>query len=750
MDSASLALAIAVSCMDLAKRIFQFVNETREAPCVVAEFGNSITTLRTTLEQVAETFTKRSELHPFEVKHHHDVHRILISCKHTLHQLKEELPQFEDRHVPPQAARAALKLSLAEGRIKKIESNISTYTEVLQLSVTTIFLGSLWETQESQEEVREKVRNLTNAIRSSRPVAQALNCRGSQGRMLEINDYIIDQNISPTHEVQAWGYSADRVATAITLHEFDPDAILTAYSDLPSALSRNSSFRLSTIVSSDYEGHDFDPEPDRLDYPSKDVLQHQFTAIQTMVKRLVDWGIYRQASLFQKKGIQIREDLSRVYQAHFPFEDQTVMKELLAEIYLGSSTEDGMNEAALILQRLLTQECGLPAEEQSMERRARLYHKLGELMIQLDDLKTAIKFLGRALEDRTALTPYPIDDVIRTTDQLVKAHQLKGEWGEAQGFKEWMQTVQQEFRPLPPLPPPEPPVNIARLETAIRWCKSLEFDTESQEPTFESLNAEQNTTPLHKAVEKKAVDIVEIMLDYEGNVNHGQEVSLPALILVAASTRDKDMVNLLLERGAEVNVRDKAGMTPLHRCQSISGGTEGGLEVAKLLIDRWPAIVNAVDEAGKTALFMASEKGNAEMVKLLLNKQADPNICHQNKALQPVESICTPLIAAIQFTGNNKQKIDMVEALLSNGADPKMKDVYGNDATFAANNAGLTSQKIKSLIQKYTPPCDRRLSQTSARTTLTQASKTTNASIRSRLSRFSFVKRRSSNATDRS
>ena len=416
------------------------------------------------------------------------------------------------------------------------------------------------------------------------------------------------------------------------------------------------------------------------------------------------------------------------------------MRELLAEIYLSAQTKEGMREAKLILRSLLTEECRLPAGEKSPERLSRHYHKLGELMMQLGKHEQAIKFLGRALEGRKAVTPLPVEDVIQTTNQLVKALQLNEEFDKAHGYKEWLQ---RNIEPLKPASPPQPPITISRLAEVYDWCKRHEFDVDSPMFSFEAFDNKMQTTPLHKAVQEMNVEIVKVMMHHDVRVNGVEDVGLPAPILLAASTKDKAMAAVLLEKGAEVDVRDKSGLTPLHRCQSRSGG----IEVAELLLDRSPSILDAVDKSGKTALFMATEMGNVQMVQFLLDKRADPNICHQPQACQSIGSLCTPLIAAIQVVRTQDvRKIVMVEALLSHGADPRAVDMDGRDAIFFATHAGLASREIKSLMAKYAAPPDRRPSTASHVTTLSQSSSRTAITTATITTRFSWIPRKRSEA----
>ncbi|MCO5577776.1 hypothetical protein L7F22_031610 [Adiantum nelumboides] len=89
-----------------------------------------------------------------------------------------------------------------------------------------------------------------------------------------------------------------------------------------------------------------------------------------------------------------------------------------------------------------------------------------------------------------------------------------------------------------------------------------------------------------------------------------------ALLHLACYMDDVGMVELLLQYGAQVNVRDSLGRTPLHNCILYRRNT-----VAKLLLARG-ASPAAVDEDGKTPLQVAMELGavtDEELFVLLSN-----------------------------------------------------------------------------------------------------------------------------------
>lgn len=87
-----------------------------------------------------------------------------------------------------------------------------------------------------------------------------------------------------------------------------------------------------------------------------------------------------------------------------------------------------------------------------------------------------------------------------------------------------------------------------------------------------------------------------------------------------------DIVRLLVKKGANVNQASNNAMkvAPLHSAVAIQN-----LEIVQFLLDNG-AEINAAQESGVTALHSAAHHGNKAMVKLLLKHGADKNTSMKN------------------------------------------------------------------------------------------------------------------------
>jgi ankyrin repeat protein len=121
------------------------------------------------------------------------------------------------------------------------------------------------------------------------------------------------------------------------------------------------------------------------------------------------------------------------------------------------------------------------------------------------------------------------------------------------------------------------------------------------------------TTALSVAVNTGNIDVVKLLLDYGANVNI-QDINGFTVIFSAAIKND--ILKLLITAGADVNIQDKYGKTALFFFENIDN--------LRLLIEAG-AILDIQDNEGRTALFYADYIGNA-IVELFIEYGADVNI----------------------------------------------------------------------------------------------------------------------------
>ena len=117
------------------------------------------------------------------------------------------------------------------------------------------------------------------------------------------------------------------------------------------------------------------------------------------------------------------------------------------------------------------------------------------------------------------------------------------------------------------------------------------------------------------------MDLINILDINPQIINIGNEYKETPLH-IAASFGSVECVNILIEKGANINAKDNAGCSPLHSV--LFDQTENTLECIKILIKNG-ADVNAREQYNCTSLHLAAEGYDPECLDILINNGADIN-----------------------------------------------------------------------------------------------------------------------------
>ena len=127
-----------------------------------------------------------------------------------------------------------------------------------------------------------------------------------------------------------------------------------------------------------------------------------------------------------------------------------------------------------------------------------------------------------------------------------------------------------------------------------------------------SLNANRST-PLHIAAQKGYYTMVEMLLEQGADVNMKESFEIGAYIPLIHSVKGNHLqiTELLLAHGSDPNETDTGGLTPLHYCGRLADHES----MARLLLSKG-ADPNRLDKDGFNCAYWAKECGNKSFLRI--------------------------------------------------------------------------------------------------------------------------------------
>jgi len=175
-------------------------------------------------------------------------------------------------------------------------------------------------------------------------------------------------------------------------------------------------------------------------------------------------------------------------------------------------------------------------------------------------------------------------------------------------------------------------------------------------------------TSLMQAAMRGDSDDVRALVRAGASVDATDDSGDTALLLVTWQGCWPGMVDVLLELGASIDIRNQIGRTPL--MNAAKGMSLNHQLMLEGLLKRG-ASINRRDDLGKTALFFGAATGIAARSRALLAAGADVGLATRDGD--------TPLMVA-----SRKGSADHVQLLLDAGANPRATNKHGHTALWEA------------------------------------------------------------------
>ena len=259
------------------------------------------------------------------------------------------------------------------------------------------------------------------------------------------------------------------------------------------------------------------------------------------------------------------------------------------------------------------------------------------------------------------------------------------------------------------------------LQHGADW-KVRSFDRETKPPKLSAASsispiARGGFTALSFSAREGDIESARVMLDGGVDMNYG-DIDNTSALTVAIMNKQYSFAKFLIDRGADLNIPGGYGRTALYAAVDIRNEDWStlpnrkaedplpSLEIVKQLLARGAKVDMALSAplpgrsgmdsgdttlgAGTTPLMRAARAGDATVMKLLLEKGADPKLTTKdgNTALM--------FAAGVGYrdkntTGTERDALEALKVSLEAGLDIKQSDTRGETALHGAANRGADS-----------------------------------------------------------
>lgn len=214
----------------------------------------------------------------------------------------------------------------------------------------------------------------------------------------------------------------------------------------------------------------------------------------------------------------------------------------------------------------------------------------------------------------------------------------------------------------PPIPPAE-----SELVGSVMARRTEVVDSLLQAGAAPNSRDEEGTPVLILAVNAGQTEVVKKLVEAGADINARREAYFKSTALMEAGVRnDPELVEWLLDHGAELNLQDALGDTPLNWATYY-----GHLDLVKLYMDRG-ADWSVASKQG-TAVDIAMHRGHRDLVRFFVEEGAGDPIGKEAEAL---------------FTAIREGDPEQVERLIDGGVSPDQTDQLANPAITIAAEYG--------------------------------------------------------------
>lgn len=409
------------------------------------------------------------------------------------------------------------------------------------------------------------------------------------------------------------------------------------------------------------------------------------------------------------KAAQIQQNIIDVVRSQVDMQpegdmyDVCDLQEHHADLLLACSTHARHNEAAAILSDALQRLKERSPDHASLAQQGRLMSKLAKLYRGVDGLgekhnpAKSKSFFTNSIIYLSRAGQFLPEDFLTVGVAMVEFHEANSQPGLAKELKtRILDTMKQRS---PDLKFEWNTYQRSRKESVLDWCQKEGFCSKELRFRFDVVQPSKHsdTSPLHLAVQKGQRERVEEMLVEVNDVDFPDIVGLTPLLL-AASKRQSEIVQVLLNYGASTEIRTSDDRTALHLC--MDEDARGGVRVTKCLLEGDTKLIDQRDSKGRTALHLAVMKGHLKITSLLLDQQTSPSIVNITE-----ENGKTALLVAVEsnFQKHSRSQTSPSSPLRRMATSGTAVSTATSNTTSSTNTSTTPSSRRSSQSQTTRP-----------------------------------------------
>ena len=170
---------------------------------------------------------------------------------------------------------------------------------------------------------------------------------------------------------------------------------------------------------------------------------------------------------------------------------------------------------------------------------------------------------------------------------------------------------------------------------------------------------EDGETPLHFAAWRSQMEAGEFLVGNDASLEARNNWGRTPLLIVARETGNAEFAAMLIDAGAEVNLRDRGGESPLDLA-----AWRGFAELVDLLLDNGAELPSPDSQSGQMVAMFAADKGLVRLFELSADSGVDLGLRNENNG-------------SLLHSASQGGSAEIVARLLDEGFDPNEPDRYG-------------------------------------------------------------------------